>query len=439
MVQIDTASSNTCRGLHGPLLWLAALLLSSTAPLDAQWVDISPAQTEYPDLFFFGGAFYSDDLGIAVGQDLSSSRGVIARTADGGQSWELHDYNNEDLRGAGFFSGQSVLVMGYDGPLRTKTVLHNSTNGGMDWSAAEVPQVRGAEELEVVSPTAAWALGYGPTGGISGGLLRTVDGGSTWTLPLAMEGFRFVGLSALDENTAFVAATDYDIGALLTTLDGGNTWTQYNFAEWPEDVHFLDRNTGFVLAGGTLLRTADGGANWNSVAIDGDVNRIWFTSESIGYAVGENGLARKTADAGATWVDLQIDTDLTLLQLSRQGDYLYAFGIFSSAFRLDISGTSTSVDDEVVNADAVLNMSLAPMPAASTGVLKYTLQSATRRSVNIDLTDVNGHRVRTFVDRVHEPGDHTLMLDLKGCPAGVWFITATVNGRQSVLPLTIHR
>ena len=439
MFQIDTLYTNRLTALRTSLCCVGALLLCGAARLEAQWVDISPVPTEYSDLLLFGADFYNDDIGFAVGQDLATSRGVVAHTTDGGASWDLGHFDAEHLRGVGFFTQQSALVMGYDGPPGTKTILHLTGDGGESWLNAEIPQVTGTDELDVVGPTAAWAMGYGASIGFSGGIMRTLDGGQNWQLKLAIDGTIFGGQCALDENTVFVAVTDFVIGAMFKTLDGGETWTQYNFDEWTEDVFFIDKNVGFVLARDKMYKTTDGGENWIGQDIDEDVHRIWFTSESTGYAVGENGLAKMTADGGASWTDMQIDTDYDLMQFAQHGDYLYAVGQQASVFRLDIGQTSTDVKSDVAVADNLLTMSVAPMPLASEGTLTYSLQSETRQHVDIALTDVAGRRVATLVDSVHEPGEHALTLNLTAYPAGVWFLTATVSGRQTVFPLTIHR
>ncbi len=439
MFQLDTTHSNRLKTLRKSLCCFGALLLCGTTQLDAQWVDISPVQTEYSDLLLFGADFYSDDIGLAVGQDLATSRGVVAHTTDGGQSWNLGHFEAEHLRGVGYFTEQSILVMGYDGPPGTKTLLHLTGDGGENWINAEIPQVTGTDELDVVGPTAAWAMGYGTSVGFSGGIMRTLDGGQSWDLKMAIDGTIFAGQCALDENTVFVAVTDFVIGAMFKTLDGGETWTQYNFDEWTEDVFFIDKNVGFVLARDKMYKTNDGGENWVATDISDAVDRIWFTSETTGYAIGNDGLAQMTEDGGESWTDMDIDTDYDLMQFAQHGDYLYAVGQQASVFRLEIGQSPTDVNIEAAAAEELLNMNVSPMPLASEGTLTYTLQTETRQHVDIALTDVAGRRVKTLVDSVHEPGEHALTLNLAAYPAGVWFLTATVNGQQSVFPLTIHR
>jgi photosystem II stability/assembly factor-like uncharacterized protein len=75
---------------------------------------------------------------------------------------------------------------------------------------------------------------------------------------------------------------------------------------------------GFSLASpnyyGTLKRTADGGATWDSVDI-GTTNWVLgmqFKSPQVGYIVGTGGMVRRTVDGGNSWVDLSVPVENSL-------------------------------------------------------------------------------------------------------------------------------
>ena len=114
---------------------------------------------------------------------------------------------------------------------------------------------------------------------------------------------------------------------VVRTNDGGMTWhdvtpssvTKLGFGT---TYYFLDSNHGWVVSGdptnpsgGTLYRTRDGGATWQSNAVDFSFGNLAFVSASngwmmasLGVAVGSNAVAIfQTTDGGQTWKQTYIN------------------------------------------------------------------------------------------------------------------------------------
>jgi len=76
---------------------------------------------------------------------------------------------------------------------------------------------------------------------------------------------------------------------------------------WPDNlfaVEFVNDDIGFIAGySGTVLRTQDGGKNWEAFYIGRDelVRRMSFVDENTGWAVGHRGSIFHTKDAGQTW------------------------------------------------------------------------------------------------------------------------------------------
>ena len=77
-------------------------------------------------------------------------------------------------------------------------------------------------------------------------------------------------------------------------------------------IYFLDDTTGFVCGGeknesGIILKTTDGGINWQQVYTSTlSVRAITFVNNSLGFACGDSLLILKTLDGGLTWNNLEI-------------------------------------------------------------------------------------------------------------------------------------
>lgn len=118
----------------------------------------------------------------------------------------------------------------------------------------------------------------------------------------------------VDANTGWAIGTRTDpntgdfTGYMLKTTDGGNTWTTNNLgALWPSKIKFIDANTGWMIDSGNsgTYKTTDGGANWISKSITGSSNSFQALDafDSNTACVANSGVIHCTRDGGNTWSD----------------------------------------------------------------------------------------------------------------------------------------
>jgi len=84
-----------------------------------------------------------------------------------------------------------------------------------------------------------------------------------WQNPLP-QGNSLFGVSFTDANTGTAVGT---YGTILRTTNGGDTWTRQTSGttEWLFGISFTDANTGTAVgAVGIILHTTNGGATWSS-------------------------------------------------------------------------------------------------------------------------------------------------------------------------------
>ncbi|MEJ2594877.1 MAG: PKD domain-containing protein [bacterium] len=131
-----------------------------------------------------------------------------------------------------------------------------------------------------------------------GTILKTSDGGDTWTTITQTHSTLLGGITFADENTGYIATLDDKI---LKSTDGGDTWTvSYNGTSGFDKVAFKDANNGCIV-GGQKLYTSDGGSNWNGSS--GGSN-YWDLDHAGGdeyYAVFLGGDLGYSDDGGQTW------------------------------------------------------------------------------------------------------------------------------------------
>jgi photosystem II stability/assembly factor-like uncharacterized protein len=117
----------------------------------------------------------------------------------------------------------------------------------------------------------------------------------TLGLALAMNsGYAGTRLAATPSNTIVTASSSRQ-WVWQNPLPQGNTL---------QDFSLVDTNTGFAVgARGTILKTTDGGNNWEILAgeTEDDLYGVSFTDSNIGTVVGNFGAILRTTDAGNHW------------------------------------------------------------------------------------------------------------------------------------------
>lgn len=249
----------------------------------ASWQQISTSFT-YSG---FQSIWFVDAMhGTAVGE-----AGQIFRTHDGGLSWTpqssgltsaLYDVRFTDLNNG--------TIVGNDG------YILRTVDGGSTWT-------RRSRDTNL--PLYAVAFD-GPTTGYIGGtgslFYKTIDGGATWT---KLTNAPNTGYSDIATSAGIVTMACGSRN-IVRTVDGGATFTVM-VLPWTtrmNALYFFDANTGVAVGeSGTIVRTTDGGATWTRF-LTGSTRAfaaVSFGSPLIGTAVGDQGEIRFTTDGGVTW------------------------------------------------------------------------------------------------------------------------------------------
>lgn len=225
-------------------------------------------------------------VGFAAG---ATNFGRVLRTTDGGLNWALSAPLGGVLDLA--FAGSNVIAAGLNG-------IYRSTDLGQSWSTVYRDNL-GNNPRSVDFASAA----IGVAVGLDGAVLRTTDGGLTWT-PVAS------GTTAALLTVRFASLNVGHAGGggttLLRTTDAGATWSPVAAAPAGENIHSLAYPTAMIAVmaiDSGLLRSTDGGLTWARAynSVQGSMLGVSFGSATQGVAVGVNGEIARSVDAGATW------------------------------------------------------------------------------------------------------------------------------------------
>jgi photosystem II stability/assembly factor-like uncharacterized protein len=183
--------------------------------------------------------FYNASLGYAYGK----TAGAIV-TTDGGLTWNPQFLGLGGVVGIHFYSD---LVGVYVGEGR----IYRTVNGGANWSQVQYSQWRIAG--------AAFTGSGGVVVGANGTLFHTSDMGATWTLVAGVSTEHFRGVQTNSSGSLFIAYTE----------------------------------------SGNMLKSVDG-SSWSRLAspVGGQINALRYYDDTLGLAVGDDGIILRTTTGG---------------------------------------------------------------------------------------------------------------------------------------------
>jgi len=111
-----------------------------------------------------------------------------------------------------------------------------------------------------------------------------------------------------------------DVGTVIKTYDGGNNWNVQHHSGGTDidlySVHFIDTLNGWACGGiwytekNVLLKTTDGGKDWIEIETGNilPLKAVYFVDADTGFVVGEDGIVLRTTDGGENWDIRKMDS-----------------------------------------------------------------------------------------------------------------------------------
>jgi photosystem II stability/assembly factor-like uncharacterized protein len=234
--------------------------------------------------------------------------GKILRTINGGISWDTTNGAGLrfDFEGSHSWSAGDNTISYSDDGWQTATPQISSIFSGFLWDGY-------AKDKNNV-----YACGSNET------ILGTKDGGINWQKYYSSpENIHLNAITAFNNEIWSVG----EQGKVVYSTDNGNNWVEKTIAgKWLSDIIFLSDGTGYIAGSadstGAIFSSTDGGETWNlkkSFTNLWSVDKIKFSSDNLGWAVGSPQSIMRSTDKGLTW-ETVVDSIFAVSNIAISGD-----------------------------------------------------------------------------------------------------------------------
>lgn len=407
------------------------LLLVSNLSLSQTWQPLTSILVNGNNQRFDDVFFLNENLGWAANGYYSA----VYKTIDGGVNWTLQT-TGAMLGGAHYFRNIEFLDenIGFLGTLNQK--FYKTTDGGNTWNLVTniTPNPMAICGLDCVGTSTVYGCGAYFT---PAHVIKSTDSGNTWQfIDMSAYATALVDINFINENVGFVSGSNANGGVILKTTDGGITWTPIlnsgTNGDYIWKIQILNSNQNVIFGSveavapnpGRLAKSTDGGITWTYTnAPETIIQAVGFLNENHGWMGGHTTGFYETFNGGLTWTNTGVGSNLN--RLFFVGNTAYASG--STIYKMSSTLSNTSFEEQ----DRInLNIKVSPNPLSDK--LNIEIDFLAEDHLLIDLYDNNGKLVKKLIkDDINSIGVKKYSFDFP-YSSGTYFIDFHTNtGRQT--------
>ncbi len=199
--------------------------------------------------------------------------------------------------------------------------LLSTSNGGKIWRSKDVTK------REITDICFSDRTGF--LCGDMGMIMKTTNGGTSWTDMSQNLKYRFTGIAMLDDSTVFVVGTDQNSmaktrGVIFASYNYGNTWDKFDkhLGNGYTDIVTDPPRKVYILAIKRAYHSISSGKHFFHGAYGG--GRLGFCFDFIedwGFMVGNDGLFSRTTTHGREWEDVDVGLTKNLYSVAMFDKY----------------------------------------------------------------------------------------------------------------------
>jgi len=197
-------------------------------------------------------------------------------------------------------------------------------NAFAQWKVQNSTVVNSLHGVHFIDDKIGYAVGQGGT------MIKTSNGGQTWTTLTSVSNWGLFGVHYLDKDTGFIAGGFIgfakSIEELHITNNGGASFSTVTGGSGAilQDIYFVDNKTGFAVGiysdifgtsdTNVIIKSVDNGTNWSllNTGFMDPLYAIHFVDSDTGFVCGKNGAFARTTNGGASWTKIVTNTSNNL-------------------------------------------------------------------------------------------------------------------------------
>jgi photosystem II stability/assembly factor-like uncharacterized protein len=356
--------------------------------------------------------------------------GENKKTTNGGINWFsiLPPVINEDYGDCSFINANTGVFVGPPGRLvRTE-------DGGATWSIIYHP-LSGLRNVQFVNINWVYACG-------TSGIIRSTDSGLSWIL-LQLFNNGVGSLFFTDSLTGTIVGTR---GFIMTTTNGGINWTQ-RYLMLPVQfgdsslyaVTFVNSLTGYSCGNnGIVVKTTNGGVNWTYLPTGtiAQFSCVYFVNVDTGYLTASAGRLYKTTNSGLNWT-MQATGTIDPLFGVEFIDYNTGWVCgFNGRILKTTNGGSTWIQPSLTEIPAEYKLEQNyPNPFNPVTMVNFSVPKT--GLVTIKVYNPLGKEVETLVNERMTAGTYGVSFDGSDLASGVYFYKLTAGDFSSIKRMVI--
>lgn len=387
----------------------SCLLVTDISP--GQWVtqySSSPAQT------ISSLKFHDVNTGYHTTSLFNGSTFNIFRTTNGGSNYTSQNsaYTSQRFMAVWIIHPDTVFISGNYGK------IIRTYNGGSNWVTVNSDTLIQYWGLQFVNSFTGFAAGS------FGKIIKTTNRGENWSALVTSFTNALDGIFFINETTGYVGGSNI----ITMTTDAGANWqTQQGVFvsfETATAIRFTDANTGvYSTNAGRIVRTTNGGTNWNEVYYESGV-AVWGLAVSgPGRILGcrSDGTVIWSSDSGVSWNVQSTPLTENLYEIDFPSQMTGYIGTWSGNVLKTTNGGLTYAQSQFGNVPAEVKL-FGNFPNPFNPSTSVSFELPARQDLKLTIHDISGRVARVLREGEFPSGMHEVEWNAVGLSGGVYFI-----------------
>ena len=309
------------------------------------------------------------------------------------------------------------------GWVSTDTGMLKTTNSGSNWFYLNNLDSH-TEHFSFINNNTGWVLIHEGSRNNVKKLYKTTDSGLNFNLQYIINSTYLTDIQMYDSLFGFIVGDDIGSGTnLLRTTNGGNNWESFSYGSF-NSLEIVDRKIAFI-GGGTgtgIFKTTNGGDNWFKVF---DSTLTWydikFINPNTGIAINYRRNMYYTTNSGVNWNYSNIGSELSLEGLYFNNMGLgFAVGSFNKIYRTTNYGGIVGINNNIQTLPSTFKLHQNyPNPFNPVTNIRFDIPRSSH--VKLIIYDALGREVATLVNEKLNAGSYEVDWNGSGYPSGVYF------------------